>query len=165
MKRLLLDEMLSGEIATQTKLSGIDALALVTEVELRGMPDSKVLELARSQSRILVTANIRDFEFLNILWLAEARIHSGILYINSKAYRRNLRFPLTTQVTCHYYLLNSLETPGYLAQYCAHTFDTRTKPHLALDKYVRLHQKKPRGTPLHSPHHQSRSDLDHVLGR
>ncbi len=86
MKRLLLDEMLSGEISRQTKLSGIDALALVAEAELRGIPDSQVLELARSQSRILVTANIGDFELLNILWLAEARIHSGILYINSKAF-------------------------------------------------------------------------------
>lgn len=63
--KLLLDEMLSPEIAELLHGRGHDvqAIAASTHAELS---DPEVLDLARSQQRALVTNNVRDFRPLHI---------------------------------------------------------------------------------------------------
>ena len=77
--RLLLDENLSPRVAeTLAREDGLD----VCHVRDRGMlsaEDSEVLERAFEEDRILVTANVADFERL-----AHAReLHAGIVLIEN----------------------------------------------------------------------------------
>ena len=61
--RILLDAHISGRTEGKALAeNGHEVRALDSEIELEGLPDPEVLELAASEGRILVTANIRDFE-------------------------------------------------------------------------------------------------------
>ncbi len=62
---------------------GHDVRALDSEIELEGLSDPEVLELAAAESRVLVTANIRDFEPLLREWAGESRTHPGVALIPS----------------------------------------------------------------------------------
>lgn len=84
MTRLLLDEMLAPVIAHQLRDRGADATAVV-DSPWRGASDEHVLEAAASEGRVLVTANIRDFEQLARLWTARGRTQAGLLFISSKS--------------------------------------------------------------------------------
>ena len=57
--------------------------ALDSEIELEGLSDPEVLELAATEGRVLVTANIRDFEPLLREWASESRLHPGVILIPS----------------------------------------------------------------------------------
>jgi hypothetical protein len=63
--RLLLDEMLSPDIAEQLRERGHDVQAIAAS-EHAELDDPEVLDLARSQQRALVTNNVRDFRPLHI---------------------------------------------------------------------------------------------------
>jgi len=62
--KLLLDEMLSPDIAERLRERGhdVDAIAGSAHAEL---DDHEVMELARSQQRAVVTNNVRDFRPLH----------------------------------------------------------------------------------------------------
>ena len=63
---------------------GHDVRALDSEVELEGLSDPEVLELATAEGRVLVTANIRDFEPLLREWAGESRPpHAGVILVPS----------------------------------------------------------------------------------
>ena len=62
MTRLLLDEMLAPAVAQQLRNAGGDAIAVSERADVR------ILERS---------------------WLAQGRLHSGLVYINSKAYPMN----------------------------------------------------------------------------
>lgn len=80
--RLLLDAHVSGRTVGRALADGgHDARALDSEAELEGLADPEVLELAVAEGRVLVTANIRDFEPLLREWAEEARSHAGVLLI------------------------------------------------------------------------------------
>ncbi len=80
--KLLLDAHLSGRaVGRALAESGYDVRALDSEPQLEGLPDSQVLELAAVESRILVTANIRDFEPLIREWVEEERSHAGVILV------------------------------------------------------------------------------------
>lgn len=83
---MLLDEMLSPDIAKQLRSAGADVLAISEEAHLRGTSDADVLILAAAEGRLLVTDNIQDFAPLDALWAAQGRSHAGVLFISSKAY-------------------------------------------------------------------------------
>jgi hypothetical protein len=51
--------------------------------------DAVLLEWATTESRVFVTDNVKDFRMLERSWLAQGRLHSGLVYINSKAYPMN----------------------------------------------------------------------------
>lgn len=74
--KLLLDENLFPAVAVKLRQSGLDAV----HVRDRGLiesPDPQVLDAAYKEDRILVTANVADFERL-----ARARdLHAGIVFI------------------------------------------------------------------------------------
>lgn len=80
--RLLLDANLSPRrVATQFRRAGHDVLALAEDAAYEGLPDLRVLELAASEQRILVTRNSRDFAPLARQWAEGQRPHAGLILI------------------------------------------------------------------------------------
>ncbi len=80
--RILLDAHISGRtVGKALTESGRDVRALDSEIELEGLSDPEVLELAATEGRVLVTANIRDFEPLLREWGGEGRSHSGVILV------------------------------------------------------------------------------------
>jgi hypothetical protein len=63
--RLLLDEMLSPDIAGQLRARGHDVEAIAAS-EHAHLDDPDVLDIARSQRRAVVTNNVRDFRPLHV---------------------------------------------------------------------------------------------------
>src|SRR5215212_2657806 len=60
---ILLDAHISGRtVGKALTENGHDVRAIDSEPELEGLSDPEVLELAAAEGRILVTANMRDFE-------------------------------------------------------------------------------------------------------
>src|SRR5215210_4376416 len=80
--RILLDAHISGgTVGRALDEGGHDARALDSEPELEGLSDPEVLELAAVEGRVLVTANIRDFEPLLREWAGESRRHAGVILV------------------------------------------------------------------------------------
>lgn len=80
--RLLLDANLSPRrVGSPLREAGHDVLALAERVELEGLSDPHVLELARAEHRILITRNSRHFAPLARQWAEEGRSHAGIILI------------------------------------------------------------------------------------
>lgn len=91
--RILLDAHISGRTVGKALIErGHDVLALDSEIELEGLSDPEVLELAADEGRVLVTANIRDFEPLLREWAGESRPHAGVILVPSTV--RNEAFGL-----------------------------------------------------------------------
>jgi predicted nuclease of predicted toxin-antitoxin system len=82
--RILLDAHISSRTVGKALIEGgHDVRALDSEPELEGLSDPEVLELAASEGRVLVTANIRDFEPLLREWAGESRSHAGVILVPS----------------------------------------------------------------------------------
>lgn len=82
--RILLDAHVSGRTVGKALIQvGHDVRALDSEIELEGLADPEVLELAAAEDRVLVTANIRDFEPLLREWAGEGRSHAGVILVPS----------------------------------------------------------------------------------
>ncbi len=80
--RLLLDAHVSGKtVGRALARSGHDVRALDSEIELEGLADPEVLELAAEEGRVLITANIRDFEPLLREWAGEGKSHAGVILV------------------------------------------------------------------------------------
>jgi hypothetical protein len=93
--RILLDTHISGRTVGKALIEGgHDVRALDSEVELEGLSDPDVLELAAAEGRVLVTANIRDFEPLLREWAGESRSHAGVILVPSSV--RNEAFGVLT---------------------------------------------------------------------
>ena len=90
--RLLLDEMLSGEIARQLRGAGRDVAAVVEDRELIGVADEDVLLQATADSRCVVTANVRDFAALHAQWAGAGRNHDGIVYVITRVFPQDRSF-------------------------------------------------------------------------
>lgn len=90
--RLLLDEMLSGDIAAQLRAMGHDVLAVVEDRDLVGTPDEELLAYATSGDCILVTANVRDFASIHATWSSSGRIHAGLIYIVNRVFPSTASF-------------------------------------------------------------------------
>ena len=82
--RILLDAHISGRtVGKVLGEGGYDVRALDPEPELEGLSDPEVLDLAAAEGRVLVTANIRDFEPLLREWAGESRSHAGVILVPS----------------------------------------------------------------------------------
>ena len=82
--RILLDAHISGRTVGKALIEGgHDVRALDSEMELEGLSDPEVLELAATEGRVLVTANIRDFEPILREWAGESRSHAGVILVPS----------------------------------------------------------------------------------
>lgn len=84
--KLLLDEMLSGDIAAQLRVRGYDVTAVVEDSALVGTPDEELLAHATSDGRLLVTANVRDFAAIHAAWSSRGRGHAGLIYVVNRAF-------------------------------------------------------------------------------
>lgn len=84
MIRFLLDAHISGRVVGRAlQEAGHDVYALDSEKELEGLLDPDVLELAISEGRILVTANVSDFVALLTGLGASGRSHPGCICVPS----------------------------------------------------------------------------------
>jgi nucleoside-diphosphate-sugar epimerase len=82
--RILLDAHVSGRAVGKALVEGgHDVRSLDSEPELEGLSDPEVLELAAAEGRVLVTANIRDFEPLLREWAGESHSHAGVILVPS----------------------------------------------------------------------------------
>jgi predicted nuclease of predicted toxin-antitoxin system len=80
--RILLDAHISGRTVGKALIeSSHDVRALDSDIALEGLSDPEVLELAAAEGRVLVTANIRDFEPLLREWTGEGRSHAGVILV------------------------------------------------------------------------------------
>lgn len=94
--RILLDAHISGRTVGKALIKGgHDVRALDSEIELEGLSDPEVLELAAVEGRVLVTANIRDFEPLLREWAGESRSHAGVILVPASV--RNEAFGVLIQ--------------------------------------------------------------------
>lgn len=90
--KLLLDEMLSGDIAVQLRGRGQDVTAVVEDSTLVGTPDEELLGHAAHVGRPLVTANVRDFAALHASWSSHGRNHAGLVYIVNRVFPNDRSF-------------------------------------------------------------------------
>jgi predicted nuclease of predicted toxin-antitoxin system len=82
--RILLDAHISGRTVGKVLIEDShNVRALDSEPELEGLSDPEVLELATEEGRVLVTANIRDFEPKLREWAGESRSHAGVILVPS----------------------------------------------------------------------------------
>jgi len=80
--RLLLDEMLSPQIARNLRERGHDVVALSERAEWMSLGDDDVIELARTQRRAVVTNNLRDYRpRAATAALPDGRGHHGMIFI------------------------------------------------------------------------------------
>ena len=86
--KLLLDEMLSPDIAEQLRERGHDVQAVAAS-EHAELDDSEVLAIARAQQRAVVTNNVRDFRPLHIAAVQPGGGgHYGMLFMSGSFRRR-----------------------------------------------------------------------------
>ena len=81
--RALLDEQLSPQIATLLRKAGFDVEAVADRGDLVGRSDRLILEVACREGRAVVTNNIKDFRPLAAEWLAQGRVHTGLILLPS----------------------------------------------------------------------------------
>jgi predicted nuclease of predicted toxin-antitoxin system len=64
--KLLLDEMLSPAIARELSARGHDVQAVAGHQGWEALPDPEILALARTERRVIITNNVRDFRPLHV---------------------------------------------------------------------------------------------------
>lgn len=84
--KLLLDEMLSAEIARQLRRRGHDVVAVDELPELRGRPDADILQRALGEQRTIVTYNRDGFLAIDREYRGEGRDHYGIVILNPRRF-------------------------------------------------------------------------------
>lgn len=81
--RAILDEQLSPQIAVLLRQAGYDVDAVAGREDMVGCTDRIILEVACSEGRAVVTNNIKDFRPLAAEWLAQGRVHAGLILLPS----------------------------------------------------------------------------------
>ncbi len=82
--RLLLDAHVSGHrIGAALGAEGHDVRAVDQERGLEGWSDERLLTLAESEGRIVVTFDVADFARISQNWAGEGRSHSGLILVTS----------------------------------------------------------------------------------
>jgi hypothetical protein len=94
---VFLDEMFSDHIAHQLRAKGHDAISVVADPALVGLPDDQVLAYATTEGRALVTANIKDFVPMDGRYRAAGQSHAGLILVSTKTFPQNRSF--TTAIT------------------------------------------------------------------
>jgi hypothetical protein len=90
---LLLDEMLTDDIAQQLRTKGYDVISVVADPALVGFPDDQILAYATTDGRASVTANIKDFIPLDTRYRAADQSHAGLILVSAKTFPQNRGFP------------------------------------------------------------------------
>lgn len=84
--KLLLDEMLSAQIAEQLRARGHDVRAVDESPELRGLSDPDVFAYAQREERAVVTYNREDFLALDREYASRQREHHGIVILHPRRF-------------------------------------------------------------------------------
>lgn len=82
--KLLLDEMISGQVADRLRQRGHDVIAVTAEPTLKGSSDTDIFQAAQNQGRAVVTYNRGDFQVLVEQYGQEGRDHQGLVIVNPK---------------------------------------------------------------------------------
>lgn len=86
--KLLLDEMLTPDIARELRARGHDVEAVAGHPDWEGLSDSQIMIVARTERRAIVTNNLRDYRPLHSEAITPGgRGHSGMIFMPS-SYRR-----------------------------------------------------------------------------
>ncbi|MDR2984013.1 MAG: DUF5615 family PIN-like protein [Nocardiopsaceae bacterium] len=97
--RAILDEQLSPQIAVLLRKAGYDVDAAADREDLVGRSDRFILEVACRENRAVVTNNIKDFRPLAAEWLAQGRVHPGLILLPSTRTRsRNAIATVTSAI-------------------------------------------------------------------
>lgn len=89
--KLLLDEMLSDDIAAELRARDHDVRSVVADARLVGLPDSEVLAHATADGRAVVTRNIKDFVVLDAHGRAGDAPHAGLVLVSTKSFPEDRR--------------------------------------------------------------------------
>jgi predicted nuclease of predicted toxin-antitoxin system len=81
--RALLDEHLSPQIAVLLRKAGYDVEAVADRDDLVARSDRIIFDVACREGRAVVTNNIKDFRPLAAEWLAQGRVHAGLILLPS----------------------------------------------------------------------------------
>ncbi len=81
--KALLDEQLSPQIAVLLRQVGLDVEAVADRPDLVGRSDMVIFEVACREDRAVITNNIKDFRPLAAQWLAQGRVHGGLILLPS----------------------------------------------------------------------------------
>lgn len=85
--KALLDEQLSPKIAELLRSQGHDVQAVGERADLVGQSDRRILEVAASEERVVITNNVKDFRPLASERLARGESHAGLILLPSKRSR------------------------------------------------------------------------------
>jgi hypothetical protein len=86
--KLLLDEMLSPDIARQLRARGHDVQSVAGHPDWEGRSDSQIMVVARTECRAIVTNNLRDYRPLHSEAVTPGgQGHFGMIFIPT-TYRR-----------------------------------------------------------------------------
>jgi hypothetical protein len=85
--KALLDEQLSPQIAALLQQAGLDVEAVAERPDLIGRSDAFIFEVACSEDRAVITNNVKDFRPLAAQWLAQGRVHAGLILLPSSRTR------------------------------------------------------------------------------
>lgn len=85
--RALLDEQLSPQIAVLLRQAGCDVEAVADRSDLVGRSDRFILEVASNEGRAVITNNVKDFRPIAAEWLAQGRVHAGLILLPSSRTR------------------------------------------------------------------------------
>jgi hypothetical protein len=91
--KAILDEHLSPQIAALLRKAGYDVDAIADREDLVGRSDRITLEAATREGRAVVTNNIKDFRPLAAEWLAQGRVHAGLILVPSARTRTRHAIP------------------------------------------------------------------------
>jgi hypothetical protein len=83
----LLDEQLSPHIATLLRQRGFDIEAVADRPDLVGRSDLVIFAVACDEDRAVITNNVKDFRPLAAQWLAQGRVHAGLILLPSSGTR------------------------------------------------------------------------------
>lgn len=99
--KALLDEQLSPQIAVLLRQVGLDVEAVADRPDLVGRTDMVIFEVAGREDRAVITNNIKDFRPLAAQWLAQGRVHGGLILLPSARTRtRAATTMLADRIAC-----------------------------------------------------------------
>ncbi|HZD24589.1 MAG TPA: DUF5615 family PIN-like protein [Acidimicrobiia bacterium] len=91
--RVLLDAYVSGRvIGRELRKRGHDVLSMADSPALEGLAEIKILEMAATEGRILVTFDVKDFAPLLRMWAEEEWSHSGVIFVHGLDHKNFGRF-------------------------------------------------------------------------
>ena len=86
--KLLLDEMLTPDIARELRARGHDVEAVTGHPDWEGLSDPQIMVVARTEHRAIVTNNLRDYRPLHSEAVTPGgRGHFGMIFVPG-SYRR-----------------------------------------------------------------------------